>query len=379
MKTKLKSQIVNSETPDRKSVKVAPTIMMKLLNGFKKFLRFLKKRWWVVLLLIIIGFIIYGQTAGKKSDVKELSYKVKRQTLQESLSFSGAVDAQEKATLRFQTSGRLSWVGVKEGDVVRKYQAIASLDQQQLKKQLQKELNAYDMERIDFDNEALDTGEHALPGDKYLRQDTVDAFKKAQFDLNSSVLDVELSDIALRYSTLVSPIDGVVVSVGTKQAGVNVTPTQAEFVIVNPSTLYFSGAVDQTDVVKMHEEMSGMITFDSYPDDDVVASVSSIAFVPKEDETGTVNEVKIAMGNGSTPETNVKYRLGMTGDVEFITKDIQDVLGVPTTFIKTERGKHYVFKKDGDKKIKAYVEVGEEIDIATVILDGLVEGDVVYD
>lgn len=56
---------------------------------------------------------------GKKSTVVELTYKVKRQTLSESLTFSGSVDAQEKATLRFQTSGRLAWVGVTEGDVVK--------------------------------------------------------------------------------------------------------------------------------------------------------------------------------------------------------------------------------------------------------------------
>lgn len=348
-------------------------------NKLKKFLGFLKKRWWVILLVVVIGLIVFSQTAGKKSDVKELSYKVKRQTLQESLSFSGTVDAQEKAVLRFQTSGRLSWVGVKEGDVVRKYQSIAALDQQQLKKQLQKDLIDYEKERLDYDNDALDTGDHALSGDRYLRQDTIDAFKKAQFDLNSSVLDVELSDIVLRYSTLVSPIDGVVVSVGTKQAGVNVTPTQAEFVIVNPSTLYFSGAVDQTDVVKMYEGMTGLITYDSYPDDEVTATVGSIAFVPKEDETGTVYEVKINTTDSSSSSAQLKYRLGMTGDVEFITKDVQDVLGVPTTFIKTEKGKQYVFKKDGDKKVKTYVKIGEEIDTATVILDGLVEGDIVYD
>jgi len=363
--------------------------MKKAKQFFKKIFGFVKKRWWILLILMIIGGIVYSQTIGKKSDIKELSYKVKRQTLQESLSFSGTVDAQEKAVLRFQTSGRLAWVGVKEGDVVRKYQSIASLDQQQLKKQLQKELIDYEKERLDYDNDALDTGDRALSGDKFIRQDTIDAFKKAQFDLNSSVLDVELSDIVLRYSTLVSPIDGVVVSVGSKQAGVNVTPAQAEFVIVNPSTLYFSGAVDQTDVVRMHEGMGGMIIYDSYPDAEVAATVSSIAFVPKQDETGTVYEVKIGMGNVDSPGANVKYRLGMTGDVEFVTKDIQDVLGVPTTFVKTERGKYYVFKKINDKKspiggspsgrVKTYVKVGEEIDTATVILDGLVEGDIVYD
>lgn len=346
----------------------------------KKVISFLKKRWWIILILLLVGgWIVYGQTAGKKSTTPELTYKVKRQTLRETLTFSGSVDAQEKATLRFQSSGRLAWVGVKEGDVVKKYQSIASLDQQLLKKQLEKELIAYDKQRLTFDNTTMDNDDHALSPDKYLRQDTIDAYKKAQYDLNSSVLDVELSDISLRYSNLVSPIAGVVTSVGTKQAGVNITPTQAEFVIVNPATLYFSGAVDQTDVVKMHEGMEGEISYDSYPDETTPAKVQSIAFTPKLDETGTVYEVKISTIPDSTAATQLKYRLGMTGDVEFVTKKMTDVLGVPTTFIKSEGGKKYVLKKVGDKQVKTTVEVGEEIDTATVILDGLQEGDVVYD
>jgi len=346
----------------------------------KKLLNIIKKRWWIILTLLLVGgWIVYGQTVGKKSTVVELTYKVKRQTLSESLTFSGSVDAQEKATLRFQTSGRLAWVGVTEGDVVKKYQSIASLDQRQLKKQLEKELITYDKQRLTFDNTAMDTDEHALSPDKYLRQDTIDAYKKVQFDLNSSVLDVELSDISLRYSTLVSPIAGVVTSVGTKQAGVNITPTQAEFVIVNPETLYFSGAVDQTDVVKMYEGMKGQISYDSFPDETTSATIQSIAFTPKSDETGTVYEVKISTSPDSSDSAQLKYRLGMTGDVEFITKKMVGVIGVPTTFIKSESGKKYVMKKVGEKKVKTTVEVGEEIDTATVILNGLQEGDVVYD
>lgn len=373
MKTKLKAQVPNNENSDRDSGKKSKNIIKKVLNT-------LKKRWWILLIVLAAaGWLIYSQTLGKKSDISELSYKVKRQSLREALTFSGTVDAQEKATLRFQTSGRLAWVGVKEGDTVKKYQAIASLDQRQLKKQLEKDLLDYEKERLDYDNDSLDYNENGLPGNKYLRQDTIDAYKKAQFDLNSSVLDVELSDIALRYSTLVSPIEGIVVSVGTKQAGVNVTPTQSEFVIVNPSTLYFSGSIDQTDVVKLYEGMVGKIFYDSYPDDLVTASVQSIGFIPKADETGTVYEVKISTSDSSTSSAQLKYRLGMTGDVEFVTKDIQDVLGVPTTFIKAEGGRNYVSKKDGDKKVKTYVELGEEIDTATVILNGLVEGDIVYD
>lgn len=346
----------------------------------KKVLTFLKKRWLLVaIVLLVVGVLGYNMTAGKPKDANEVSYRVKRQTLREVLTFSGSVDAGEKATLRFQTSGRLTWLGVKEGDTVRKYQAVASLDQQSLKKQLQKELIVYEKERMSHDNSTLDYDNHALPADQYARQDAIDAYKKSQYDLDSSVLDVELSDISLRYATLISPINGLVLSMGTKQAGVNITPAQAEIVVADPTTIYFSGAVDQTDVVKLKEGMEGEVTYDAYPEEKVMSSVQSIAFTPKTDETGTVYEVKASMPVEATSSSALKYRLGMTGDIEFVTKQLTDVLGVPTTFIHREGGKDYVFTKKNNQKVKTPVRLGEEIDTATVILDGLNEGDIVYD
>ncbi len=100
--------------------------------------KFFKKRWLIVLIvIIIIGFFAYKQltvTGAKKNN----SYKVKRQTLKEFLSLSGDIDAEEKTTAKFQTSGLLTWVGVKEGDYVKKYQGLASLDRRELEKNLKK-------------------------------------------------------------------------------------------------------------------------------------------------------------------------------------------------------------------------------------------------
>src|SRR3990167_2084606 len=62
----------------------------------------------------------------EKNKPKE-TYTVKRQALKETATFSGEVDADEKVKLKFQTAGRLAWVGVKEGDIVKPYQGIASL------------------------------------------------------------------------------------------------------------------------------------------------------------------------------------------------------------------------------------------------------------
>ena len=59
--------------------------------------------------------------------------------------------AREQSKVAFQTGGKLTQIAVKEGDVVQKGQYLASLDQRQLQKSLQKELNDYMKARWTFD------------------------------------------------------------------------------------------------------------------------------------------------------------------------------------------------------------------------------------
>lgn len=343
----------------------------------KKLLLIIRKHWYVfAIVLLIVGVLIWRfRVSGK--EVKQTTYTVKRQTLQDTLSFSGEIDADEKVTLRFQSSGKLIWVGAKEGDSVKKFQTIASLDQESLKKSLQKELNDYVKTRIDFEQEKDDTRPVVIGGQTYDKQLELRRIaEKAQYDLNSAVIDVELQDLSIRLATISTPIAGIVTKASSPYAGVNVTPTQAEFEIVNPDTVYFSALADQTEVVKLENGTIGEIVMDAYPDEKVNAEIKSIAFNPKEDETGTVYPVKMKFENISQA---FKYRLGMTGDVLFILKETPNVLVVPQGFLKTEKGKKYVLKKVGNRQEKAFVKTGESNDILIEILDGLEKGDVIYD
>lgn len=354
--------------------------MKKVNKLFKSTVVFIRKRWILVLIAVVIlgaiGFVVYKNAT--KIAYKN-SYKVKRQTLKETLSFSGDINAEEKATLRFQTSGKLAWVGVKVGDEVRPYQAIASLDQAELKKRLQKDLNTYVKTRLDFDLQQRDINQYGTPWglDPADMDQLLTTAKQEQYTLDNSVLDVEISNITLKLANMYTPIAGIVTRIGSKIAGVNVTPTQAEFEIVNPETIYFSASVDQTDVVQLSEGMTGDIALDAFPNDELRGTITSIAYAPEEDETGTVYTVKLTLDN--TASEAAQLRLGMTGDSTFTLKERDDVIAVPTTYIKREGSKTYVMKKVGNKPMKTYVTTGEEIDIATIILSGLKPGDVVYD
>ncbi|MFZ2025264.1 MAG: efflux RND transporter periplasmic adaptor subunit [Microgenomates group bacterium] len=343
----------------------------------KKFLKN-KKVWILVILLVIGGFIANSVIqSNKKKSAKITMYTVTRQTVKETLSVAGTVDAEEKTTLRFQSSGLLAWIGVKEGDTVSKYQAIAGLDERELQKNLQKYLYSYDKTRWDFEQTK---DEYQAPAQNYFglstneRSDIDRAFQKAQFDVNSAVLDVELRNIALKYATLTTPIDGIITRVGVPIAGVNITPTQAEFDIVNPHTLYLSVLPDQTEVSKLTATMSAEIIFDSYSEATVSGRIISIAFAPKSGESSTVYEVKL-----SFPLDSFQYRIGMTADALFTVSEKTDVLAIPLSYLKSENGKPYVTRKVGNNKEKTPVVVGLEGDDLIEIAGGLAEGDILYD
>jgi len=329
-----------------------------------------------IIFLGVIGFFIFQRISNEQPVVKgEKSYLVKKQIIKEILSLSGNIDADEKITLRFQSSGMLTWVGVKEGDYVKKYQGIASLDQKELQKNLQKYLNTYMKTRWDFETAKDENDIKNIGGlTTDLREAAVRTLDNAQFDLNNSVLDVELKDIALKYSFLYTPIEGIVTKVSSPYAGVNTTPAQAEFEIVNPKTIYLYATADQTDVIKIKEKMQGNITLDSYPDDQISGEVMNIAFTPDTDESGTVYGVKIKINES---EIENKYRLGMTGDIEFEIGKGRNVLMIPTSFIKIEKSEKYVNKVVKGKKIKTVIKTGEIEDSMTEVISGLNENETI--
>ena len=334
--------------------------------------KFLKKRWYILLIaIVVIGIVIFKQTDSHNKETVLKSYRVKRENIEETLALSGEINAKEKAVLRFQTSGRLTWVGVKEGDYVKKYQGIASLDQRQTRKTLEKYLYDYSKERNDFEESKQVTYPGGAVSDTIKR-----ILEKNQYDLNKAVLDVELQNITLEYSYLYTPIEGVVTKLGSPFAGVNITPAQAEVEIVNPKTIYFSATADQNDVVKIKSGMKGKIIFDSYPDEEIEGIINYIAFAPKTGETSTSYEVEVSFPNS---EKEAKYRMKMTGDIEFVTKMRKNILAIPDKYIKTEKGKKYVYKLVNGNKQKTVVTLGEEIDSSFEIKSGLQEGDIIYD
>jgi RND family efflux transporter MFP subunit len=292
-----------------------------------------------------------------------------RQDLKDTLTLAGSIDASNKALLTFPTSGKMNWVGVKVGDYVQKNQAIASLDKSDLQKQYQQLMNDYLTNRWTFEDTQ---SKYQDEKDKYLVTDEIKrVLEKAQFSLNNSVLNVELKNIAIRNATLLSPISGVVTAINQPVAGVNVTPVNASFTVIDPQSLFFKAKIDQEDVPKITQGQITDLSLDAFPDQPISSSVSYIAFTPIEGEISTVYEIRFYL-----PSTDTRYRIGMDGDANIVLSESTNTLTVPSEAVIQENDQSYLLLKNPDNQLtKTSVEIGIETDTVTEIKSGLLDND----
>ena len=344
----------------------------------KKIMNFIKKRWYLILGVIIVLLVIFtrSQSSPTNNGKNPQTYKIKKETLKETLSLSGEIGAEEKVNLKFQTSGRLIWVGVKEGDYVKKYQTIASLDQRDLKNRLTKYLNTYAIQRNTFEQTKDDDWNDQYALSQSIRDEAKRLLENNQYNLNNAVLDVEYQNLTVEYANLWTPIEGIVTRVDIPFSGVNITPATAEFEIINPKTIYLSVTAEQSDVVLLKVGMEGEIVFDAYPDKTFTGVIDYISFAPKTGETGTVYQVKLILDKSGQ---ELPLKLAMTGDVEFVLSEKKNVLSVPVQFVKKDSKGDYLTRERKGKKEKIYVKRGEEFDSKVEIKNGLEVGDIVYD
>lgn len=339
-------------------------------------LLWIKRYWWLVILGLIVGISWYKIAENNKyKAIEAKTYKAKIVDIEDFLELSGEIDANEKATLRFQTSGLLTWVGVKPGDSVKKYQVLASLDKRELQNSMSQLLNTYSKTRNDFEQAQADNKNWETAGMTDVAREAVKrSLQKEQADLNNSVLAVEARDLSLKFANLFTPIEGIVTKIESPVAGQNITPSTATFEVVNPKSIFFSATADQTEVAKFSPGQKGTITLDAFPDKKVEGTVTLVGFAPKTGSSGTVYEIKIAMNTEATSS----MKLGMTGDVNFVFGKKEKVIAIPERYIKEKLGKKYVTVWKDKKQVETQVETGYTADGMVEIVSGLNENELVY-
>ncbi len=331
-----------------------------------KFKSYLTKRNFLFFSFFILlaggGYYLRQRAKTKVTSLKTITPTLRSVT--QTLELSGEIKAHRQARLHFQTGGLVVYYPWHEGDTIKKFQTIASLDKRQLQKTLRQRLNLYAKQRNAFDQTQDNYRKNIDDGDIDLKLKRI--LENSQYDLNNSVINVELQDLSLQYATLFAPFTGILAQAPITTANVNVMPNDT-FVLVDPHSLYFSAELEEGDLAKIKPDLPVKVSLDAFPNQTFTGKIDRIGFIPQQTSTGTVYPLEISF---SQPPSAL--RLGLNGTAYLTLAHKEKVLALPQDVVyETDNGSYYVKILRNGKAVKQTVKVGLEGDDFVEIISGL--------
>lgn len=332
----------------------------------------IQTRWKYVGILAVIAVIALGWwMQRKKAGPEMVTVKPEPRTITEVLKVSGKVDAEEKVRMSFAGASKLTWLGVKEGDWVKKWQGLAAVDARTLQNQLAIAQNNHGKTFRAFEN-TLDSVDYY--SDSGLSETERRAAENAQLDIRNSALAVESAYVAVTLSSMSSPISGVVTRIDQKNVGALMLPSDV-IEIVNPASVVFDAVVDEEDISKITASLSATVRLDAFPGTTFPATVKRIAFTPSVSESGgTGYSVWLTL---PVDNTLMQYKLGMNGDAEIVLAKEDNVLSIPSDALIERDGVTYVEVLRNGEAVKQQVATGISDDNFVAITSGLTSDDLV--
>lgn len=336
----------------------------------KNILSKLYKWKWVVLGVVVVMGLGLGWKVTHTKKVELVTVKPERQTIRDVLEVTGFVDASEKIEIPYGI-GKIAWVGVKEDQLVKKWQAVAKMDTQIAVKQMAQGMNTFNKQFRTTDN-TQDTYDYY--GTQGLSLENKRIIENSQFDLRNTALGVEIADITVKNATLVTPIEGIVTRVDKPFGGVNSGATDV-IEVVNPKSVYFAAIVDETDVTKLTDGMVTTLVIDAFPGVEFKSSLTQIDFSPSTSRSGGVGyKIRLPLIDG---ENVAKLRLGMNGTAKIVVAEKADVITLPAEALISRDNKNYVDVLVAGKPVRKEVTIGLETDTLVEVVSGLEMGEVI--
>ena len=202
---------------------------------------------------------------------------------------------------------------------------------------------------------------------------------KAKANVGQARAALERADEDLRNSTIVSPMDGLVLSrnveVGDAVSSILVLGSQATLVMTlgDVSDVYVLGKVDQADIGKVFLGQHARIVVESFKDKKFEGAVTKISPLGVEKDNVTTFEVRVSIKNPTGA-----LKANMSANAEIILEEKKNVLLIPDSSIVYDRERHASVEvpdptsEKGRRKIS--VKIGISNGLKAELLAGLGQG-----
>jgi HlyD family secretion protein len=388
-----------------------------------------RKRRWIILGIVgvVLAAAVFGIGAAlrpnRQIDPSKLA-AVERGDLAKSVVATGKIEPLAKVEVKSKASGIVQKIHADYGDRVKQGQVLVELDKEQLQAQVRAaEANleaaqaALESSKATYERNKVDALGPDLP---YLKT-TMDRYRKLVADglVAASTLDdaekqyqlalnkqqsavrnvaVSLADVSraraqvdqaqaalqqsaedLRNATIVSPMDGIVLSrdveVGDAVSSILVLGSQATLIMTlgDVSSVYVLGKVDQADIGKVYVGQPARISVESFKDKKFFGKVTKISPLGVEKDNVTTFEVRVSIQNFTG-----ELKANMSANAEIIQEQKKGILMMPEAAVIYDKDRKTfaevpdLNEKTGRRRVP--VQLGISNGIKTELVAGLKEG-----
>lgn len=262
-------------------------------------LRFWK--WGLAVSLILLAWLVWGPGAAQPVQTTPVVQTYPSQTLSV-LNATGYVVAQRKASLASKATGRLEWLGVAEGSVVKAGQVVARLESRDTLAQLAQARAQVDLAQAEFlEAQQNYSRSEQLLAKKFIapsvHESSVAKMSIAKASVAAAKANQQVAEANLSQTEIRAPFDGIIL---TKNANVgdNITPFSsaadskgAVVTIADMSTLEVETDVSESNVGRLKIGQPAEIGLDALPGERFAGSI--IRMVPTIDRSKATRLVKI--------------------------------------------------------------------------------------
>ena len=353
-----------------------------------------KKRWTIysVLLIIILLAAYFLYKSYSKSAVEVKLTNVIKQTPGRSnavLTASGYIVAQRKASVSSKGTGILVYLGVVEGDKVKKGQIIARLDDRDIVAQLDEAKSSLQLYKAQMNevennyNREKELFNRGLSSQQSLDQAET-AYKSLLANIDMADARIRAAEVALENMIIRAPFDGTVLTknaeVGEIVApfGASTTSRAAVVTIADMNSLMVETDVSESNIEKIKPDTDCEIVLDSNPGKSYQGYVFKI--VPTADRSKATVLVKVGFksyDNRVLPEMSAK--------VSFLSEKSKEeqeqlpVLTAPLSAVEDLNGKKVSYLVIDDVAVQKEISTGRLFGNYVEVLSGLSEGDKIID
>lgn len=377
-----------------------------------------------VLALIIVGGVIAAKSGGTTIDKSKIA-EVGQDDLAKSVVATGKIEPITKVEIKSKASGIVKQLLADAGDKVKPGQILAELDKEEITarvRQARASLDAAeansraaqaDVLRAKVDAQGIDvpTLQRAYERAKHMATEGVisqalldDAQRAYELAVNKQEIAkanlsvsqakvmqaqaqvaqqraaLEQNEEELRNSTIVSPLEGVVlnrnVEMGDAVSSILILGSSATLVMTLGDTkeVYVKGKVDESDIGKVFLGQPARIKVESFKDKIFNGKVTKISPMGAEKDNVTTFEVRVSIDNASG-----ELKAAMTANAEIILEEHKNVLWIPEGAIIYDKDKKASVEvpdaKGQEGKRKVAIDVGISNGSKTEVLKGLKKGD----